>query len=100
MKITYYTNGKIEILVIKDNNGKHRKKRTVYHWKIVWWIFFLIRLSYVMILFLDIELKTKIEIMRLLEQCSDYLHNDIQKIIEEDFSFIFRSEIPVSEYIH
>ncbi len=36
----------------------------------------------------DIELKTKMKIMRLLEQCGDYLYNDIQKIIEEDSSFI------------
>ena len=88
MKITYYTNSKIEILVIKDGNGNIIKKGL-----------YTIGNCLVDILFdkaivcddsvLDIELKTKMGIMRLLEQCSDYLHNDIQKIIEKDFAFIF-----------
>ena len=91
MKITYYTNNKIEILVIKDDNGKIVKQGL-----------YTLGNCLVDVLFdktiicddqaLDIEMKSKMEIMKLLEQCEDYLHNDIKKIIEKEFEYIFEQK--------
>ena len=91
MKITFYTNNKVEILVIKDDNGKIIKQGLystgnclvdiLYGDKII---------SDNTVLDIDPELKP--QITQLLELCSDYLHNNISKIIEKEFGFIFEQK--------
>ena len=88
MKITYYTNGKIEILVMKDDDGKVIKKGLYTIGNC------LIDMLYGESIIcgnsvLDIECRTKEQITKLLEECSDHLHYNISKIIEKDFAFIF-----------
>jgi len=88
MKITYYTNGKIEILVIKDDDGNIIKKGLYTMGNC------LVDMLYGDAIMdnhsvLDIEPQLKNEIKGLLELCSNRLHNNIPKIIEKEFNFIF-----------
>ena len=90
MKITYYTNGKSEILLILDSDGKTVKKGS-----------YNIGNCLIDILvgkkiicddeILSINANTRSKVIALLEKCNDYLNNDIHKIIESELSFIFNS---------
>lgn len=88
MKITYYTNGKIEILVIKDDDGNVIKKGlyTIGNCLVDMLYGDAIMYNYSV---LDIEPQLKNEITELLELCGDRLRNNVPKIIEKEFNFIF-----------
>lgn len=91
MKITYYTNGKIEILVIKDDDGNIIKKGlyTIGNCLVDMLYGDVIMYNHSV---LDIELQQKSEITQLLELCGNRLRNNVPKIIEKEFKFIFEQK--------
>ena len=88
MKITYYSNGKSELLLIQDSDGRTIKKDR-----------YTIGNCLIDILFgkniifdnemINVNASTRNKLITLLEKCNDYLNNDIQKQIEKELSFIF-----------
>jgi hypothetical protein len=88
MKITYYTDRYIEVLSIKTDDGKPIKEKA-YHFGNC-----LIDLLYgnaIMEGGIEIRINERLKgkVTALLEQCDDYLHNDIPALIENDLTFIF-----------
>lgn len=88
MKITYYTDRKIEVLSIKGDDGKPIREKA-YHF-----VNCLIDLLYGHPLVesgsvVRINERLKDKVTGLLEQCDDYLHNDIKALVESDMAFIF-----------
>lgn len=88
MKITYYTDRHIEVLSIKSDNGKPIREKA-YHFGNC-----LIDLLYGRAIVengnvVKIDERLKRKATALLEQCDDYLHNDIPALIEKDMAFIF-----------
>ena len=90
MNIKYYTDGKIEILLIKDEDGRIVKKGRYTMGNCL--IDILTGADIVCdnkLLRIEHEIRDKT--ITLLDKCDDYLYNDIKAIIESDLSFIFES---------
>jgi hypothetical protein len=88
MKITYFTDRRIEVLSIKSDDGKPIRERAYYFGNC------LIDLLYGHDIVengsvVKIDERLKLKATALLEQCDDYLHNDIKTLIEKDLAIIF-----------
>lgn len=88
MKITYYTDRHIEVLSIKADDGKPIREKT-YHFGncLIDILFGQAIAENGSVVSMDERLRRRAT--ALLEQCDDYLHNDIRAIVEKDLSFIF-----------
>ena len=91
MKIRYYTDGKAEILLIKDNEGNIVKKGRYTMGNCL--IDILTEDNIVSdneVIRINKAIKNKA--ILLLDKCDDYLYNNIKSIIENDLSFIFEND--------
>jgi len=88
MKIKYYTNGKSEILLIKDNVGNIIKKG---HYTMGNCLVDIITNDDLICdnEIIKIDKTTKQLTISFLDKCNDYLSNDIKATIETDLNFIF-----------
>ena len=91
MKITYYTNGMIEILIMKDDDGQIIKKGLYTIGNCIIDMLYGDPIIYSHSV-LGIEPQFKKQTTQLLEECSDHLHNNIPRIIEKEFGFIFEQK--------
>lgn len=88
MKITYYTDRHIEVLSIKADDGSPIKEKS-YHFGncLVDLLYGPVVVENGSVVCVDEQLKG--QVAKLLEQCDDYLHNDIRALVEKDMAFIF-----------
>lgn len=88
MKITYYTDRHIEVLSVKSDDGMPiREKAYQFGNCLIDLLFSQAIVENGRTITIDERLKCKVS--TLLEQCDDYLHNDISGFIEKDYAFIF-----------